>query len=70
MAQVPNLYRVSFLTEVIPESGDTMQGLAAYVREIAADTWLPENFTFTVEAEFPPGSGKFIDPATGFPREA
>ena len=34
---LPHEYEISFLTEVIPEPGDTVEGILNYVRDIATD---------------------------------
>lgn len=43
-------FRIQFLTEVVPEDEDTVEGLCYYVADIAAN-WLPDQFIFDVYYE-------------------
>ncbi len=45
---LPSQWKISFFVEVIPEDGDTFEGLRNYVTDMATE-WLPDDFVFDVE---------------------
>lgn len=49
---LPNLFRISFFTEVVPEPGDTLAGLLSFVHDLGTE-WLPEGFVFDIEYQDP-----------------